>query len=558
MPKVRAHLLVASLLLLLAVNPLNAQRSAIDTYAITNARIVTVSGPVIERGTVVIRNGLIAAAGANVTAPPDARVIDGAGLTVYPGLIDSYTNLALPEAAPGPSPGGGGGGGAFFLLQQQQQRPPSGPNSTQPAGLQPEVMIEDVIRPGGNEIESWRSAGVTAALTSPRSGIWMGQSALINLSGDTPQQMIVRSPVAMHVGFTPLRTGAYPGSLMGVFSTLRQMMLDAQRYRDVMQSYERNPRGTRRPDTDRSLAALIPVVEGRMPVVMIANSEREINRALDLASEFKLKVIIAGGQEADKVADRLAKQDVPVLLSLNLPRRTTAAMPEADPEPMRVLRERVEAQQTAGKLAKAGVRFGFQSGSMTNSSELLSNANKTIENGLQPLDALRAFTIWPAEILGVKDQLGSIEVGKIANLTVTRGDLFERNSRIAHVFIDGRPIDVRPPATGGPMSLGQGRNTLAGQWTVVVNLGQGERTISLTLQQEGERITGSISGPLGAGEISNGSASNTGEVRFTVTVNVEGQTKEATFTGNLANNQIRGNVAIVGSAPGTFTATRPN
>lgn len=558
MPKVRSRLLVASLLLLFVVNPLNAQRSAIDTYAITNARIVTVSGPVIERGTVVIRNGLIAAAGANVSAPSDARVIDGAGLTVYPGLIDSYTNLALPEAAPGPSPGGGGGGG--FLLQQlqQQQRPPSGPNSTQPAGLQPEVMIEDMIRPGGAEIESWRSAGVTTALTSPRSGIWMGQSALINLSGDTPQQMIVRSPVAMHVGFTPLRTGTYPGSLMGVFSTLRQMMLDAQRYRDAMQIYERNPRGTRRPDTDRSLAALIPVIDGRMPVVMIANSEREINRALDLASEFKLKLIIAGGQDADKVADRLAKQDVPVLLSLNLPRRTTAALPEADPEPLRVLRERVQAQQTAGKLAKAGVRFGFQSGSMTNISDLMTNANKTIENGLQPLDALRAFTIWPAEILGVKDQLGSIEVGKIANLTVTRGDLFDRNSRIAHVFIDGRPVDLRPATGGGPMNIGQGRNTLAGSWTVIVNLGQGDRTISLTLQQEGERITGSISGPLGAGEISNGSASNTGEVRFTVSVNVEGQTKEATFTGNLANNQIRGNVTIVGSAPGTFTATRPN
>ncbi len=555
MPKVRLRLIVVSLLLLLLVNPLNAQRSAIDTYAITNARIVTVSGPVIERGTVVIRNGLIAAAGANVTAPSDARVIDGAGLTVYPGLIDSYTNLALPEAAASPSPGGGGGG-AFFLLQQQQQRPPSGPNSTQPAGLQPEVMVEDVIRPGGNEIESWRSAGLTSVLTSPRSGIWMGQSALINLSGDTPQQMIVRSPVAMHVGFTPLRTGTYPGSLLGVFSTLRQMMLDAQRYRDSMLIYERNPRGTRRPDMDRSLAALIPVVDGRMPVVMLANTEREINRALDLASEFKLKLIVAGGQEADRVADRLAKQNVPVLLSLNLPRRTTAAMPEADPEPLRVLRGRVEAQQTAGKLAKAGVRFGFQSGSMTNISELLGNANKTIENGLQPLDAVRAFTIWPAEILGVKDQLGSIEAGKIANLTVTRGDLFDRNSRIAHVFIDGRPVDLRPaPGPGGP---GQGRNNLAGTWTVVVNLGQGDRTITLTLQQEGERITGSISGPLGAGEISNGSASSTGEVRFTVSVNVEGQTKEATFTGTLANNQIRGNVAIVGSAPGTFTATRPN
>ena len=107
-------------------------------------------------------------------------------------------------------------------------------------------MVEDVIRPGGNEIESWRTIGITTALASPRTGIWMGQSALINLSGETPQQMIVRSPVAMHVGFTPLR-GQYPGSLMGVFATLRQMMLDAQRYRDAMQIYERAPRGTRRP-----------------------------------------------------------------------------------------------------------------------------------------------------------------------------------------------------------------------------------------------------------------------------------------------------------------------
>src|SRR4029078_10749653 len=179
------------------------------------------------------------------------------------------------------------------------------------------------------------SVCITRPLTSPRTGVWMGQSALINLAGETPQQMIVRSPVAMHVGFTPLR-GIYPGSLLGVFSTLRQMMLDAQRYRDSMAIYERNPRGTRRPDTDRSLAALIPVVDGRMPVVLIANSEREISRARDLASEFKLKLIIAGGQEAEKVVDRLAKQDVPVLLSLNPPPRTTAAMPEAEPEPTRV------------------------------------------------------------------------------------------------------------------------------------------------------------------------------------------------------------------------------
>ena len=548
MPKIRSRLIVALTLLFLVSN-INAQRSAIDTYAITNARIVTVSGPVIERGTVVIRNGLIAAVGANVNAPPDARIIDGAGLTVYPGLIDSYTNLALPEPPPAPSPSPGGGGGGFFALTAP--RPAAGPNSTQPAGLQPEVRVEEVIRPGGTEIEASRNIGITTALTSPRSGIWMGQSALINLAGETPQQMIVRSPVAMHVSFTPLRGGTYPGSLLGVFSTLRQMMLDAQRYRDSLQIYERAPRGTRRPETDRSLEALVPVVDGRMPVIMLANSEREISRALDLAAEFKLRLIVAGGREADRITERLVKQNVPVLLSLNLPRRTTAAIPEADPEPLRVLRERVEAQQTAGKLAKAGVRFAFQSGSLTNISDLMVNAGRVIENGLTQIDALRAFTIWPAEILGVQNQLGSIEAGKIANLTVTRGDLFDRNNRLTHVFIDGRPVDLRPAGVGGPA-----RSNLSGAWTVNVNLGgQGERTITLNLQQEGDRLSGSISGPLGAGEISNASATG-GEVRFTVALNVEGQTKEATFTGRFANNEIRGNVAIVGSAPGTFTATR--
>src|SRR5687768_7952 len=482
MPKVHPRRIVAlctlSLIALCTDVHSNAQHSAIDTYAITNARIVTVSGPIVERGTVVIRNGLITAAGANITAPPDARVIDGTGLTVYPGLIDSYTDLALPEAAAAPSPGGGGGA-AFLVLQAQARPSPGGPNSTQPAGLQPEVMAEDTIRAGGNEIESSRNIGITTALTVPRSGIWMGQSALINLAGETPQQMIVRSPVAMHVGFTPLR-GSYPGSLMGVFAQLRQMMLDAQRYRDSMQIYERNPRGIRRPDTDRSLAALVPVIEGRIPVIMLANSEREISRALDLAAEFKLRLIVAGGREADRVTDRLAKQNVPVLLSLNLPRRTTAAMPEADPEPMRILRERVAAQQTAGKLSKAGVRFAFQSGSLANIAELMANANRTIENGLSSADAVRAFTIWPAEIFGVANQLGSIEAGKIANLTVTRGDLFDRNSRVAHVFIDGKQIDPRPSPGTGPA-----RNILSGTWSVTLNLAQAERVITLTLQQEG-------------------------------------------------------------------------
>lgn len=554
MPRVHLRLLAASVVLLLvltsSLNFAEAQRSGTDTYAITNARIVTVSGAVIEKGTVVIRDGLIAAVGANAAVPADARVIDGSGLTVYPGLIDANTSLGIPEPAPTASPAGGQGGGFLANLL----RPPTAPatNSTQPAGLQPEILAEDLIRTGGDPVDIERSAGITTALTVPRTGIWMGQSALINLAGDTTQQMIVRSPVAMHVGFTPLR-GGYPGSLLGVFAALRQMMLDAQRYREAQRVYDQSPRGLRRPSQDRSLEALLPVLEGRIPVVMYADREREIQRALDLANEFKLKVMIAGGMDSWKLAERLQKENVPVLLSLNFPKRTTAALPEADPEPLRILRERVEAPKTAGKLASAKVRFAFQSGGVSPITDFVANAAKAIENGLSKDEALRAFTIRSAEIFGVADRLGSIETGKIANLTVTRGDLFDRNSRITHVFIDGRPVDLRPatPGAGGP-----GQSTAAGAWTLAVDLGQGELAVTLTLQQEGERVRGSIQGALGTVDIANASVSPAGEIRFTAPVTFEGQTTEATFTGTITGNEMKGAVNITGRAPGSFTGRR--
>jgi imidazolonepropionase-like amidohydrolase len=525
-----------------------AQHSAIDTYAITNARIYTLSGPVIEHGTIVIRNGLINAVGAGVSAPPDARLIDGTGLTVYPGLIDSYTSLGMPQPSPSPTasrvPGRAG--------QTSQTAPAySAPNSSQPPGLQPEVLAESLIQPSEAGIEAERNAGITSALTAPREGILIGQSAFINLAGETPQQMILRSPVAMHVGFTPLRTGGYPGSLMGVFSALRQMLLDTQRYQTAQAVYERAPRGLRRPEQDRSLAALIPVIKREMPVVMYANTEREIRRALDLAQEFNLRVIIAGGAESWKVTDRLREQNVPVLLSLNFPRRTTAQVAEADPDPLRVLRERVEAPKTAAKLAAARLNFAFQSGAMTSLSDFLQNVSKAIENGLARDEALRALTIRPAEILGVSSQLGTIEPGKIANLTVTRGDIFARNARISQVFIDGRPVDLKP------VTQTAGAGVATGTWTLGINLGEGNLSATLVLQQEGDRLRGSLQGDLGTAQIASASVSQSGEISFTAPVNIGGQTTEANFAGTITGNEMRGTVQIVGRSPGTFTGTRP-
>ena len=561
MRSVRLRLTVAITVLLsavpLATNLTTAQRGPIETYAITNVRIVTMAGPVIDRGTVVMRNGLITQVGANVTAPPDARVIDGKDLTVYPGIIDANSNLGMPDAAPAPSPGGGAA--AFLLAQARPASSPSGPNSTQPVGLQPEVMAENIFRVSGDQIDSVKTAGITTVLSVPRGGIWMGQSALMNLAGDTPQQMTVRSPVALHIGFQPLRGGTYPNSLLGVFSALRQMLFDAQTYREAKQIYERSPRGVRRPSPDRSLEALIPALDGKMLVIFHADREREIRRALDLAEEFKLKAVIAGGSEAWKVMDRLQKADVPVLLSVNFPRRTTTAMAQADPEPLRVLRDRVEAPKTAVKLAAAKVRFAFQSGGATNISDYLPNAGKTIENGLLKDEAIRALTIRPAEIFGVADRLGTIETGKIANLTVVRGDLFDRNSRIAHVFIDGKPVDLKPapkPAEGEATPTGTpSESPFAGTWSITITLGGQTIPGTLVLNQEGSGLSGTVQTSLATSQFINGTIQGN-SFRATMTATIQGQPMDLTIDARVTGNEISGTIGgTFGVA--NFTGTRP-
>jgi hypothetical protein len=286
-----------------------------------------------------------------------------------------------------------------------------------------------------------------------------------------------------------------------------------------------------------------------MPVVMYANTEREIIRALDLTKEFNLRAIIAGGEEAWRVTDRLRESGVPVLLSLNFPKRTTMDVAEADPDPLRVLRARVDAPKTAGRLAAARIRFAFQSGSLPSMADFLTNAAKSVENGLPRDEAVRALTLRPAEILGVADRLGTIEVGKIANLTVTRGDIFDRNMRISHVFIDGRPVDLKPLTTTTAIA--------SGTWTLSVDLGEGEQAVTLTLQQEGERLRGSMQGALGSAQIANASVGASGDIRLSAPVNVGGLTTEATFTGTITGNEMRGAVTVVGRSPGTFTGTRP-
>ena len=510
-----------------------------ETFAITNAQVATVSGPIISRGTIVVRNGLIEAVGENVRVPADARIIDGTGLTVYPGFIDTYTSLGLSAPTPQRSPQLGQQAQPTPAVQTNQ--PPS--NSNYPEGLRPEENVFEQLKAGEAQFETNRNAGFTTVLTVPREGVFNGQSAVINLAGDSVSEMVVRTPFAEHITLTTVRGGTYPTSLMGTFSALRQMFLDAQRFQEIKKMYEKNPRGLKRPEADLSLEALIPVLNREMPIVFNANSEIEIVRVLDLAREFNLRAIIAGGQQAWKVANRLKAQNVPVLLSLNFPKRTAVAAPEADAESMEILRLRAETPKTAARLLQAGVKFAFQSGGMQNINDFLANAKKSTENGLDRNAAIRAMTLSSAEILGIDNRLGSVETGKIANLVVTRGDVFDKSKTVTHVFVDGKLFEPKPPAkptttgtTGGqPAALAN----VGGMYNITVEIPGQPLQGTLNLTQQEAILTGSFQSQLGNAPVKDGRVTAEG-FNFTMTIEFGGSTYEVAVAGRVSGNQISG------------------
>ena len=523
-----------------------------DVYAITGGTVVTVTGATIPNGVVVIRNGLIEAVGANAKIPADARVIDAKGMMVYPGLIDSYTSLGIQSAAASAQGARGRGAGP------PAARPgPSTAEDTEPSGLQPELMAANELKVSGDTFDTHRSIGVTTALSAPRDGLYRGQSVLINLGGDEAEKLILKSPVTLNVSFSTVRGGQYPGSLLGVFAYLRQSLYDAHHYREEWARYNRNKRGVPRPEVNKSLEALQPVISGEMPVIFWADSALEIQRAVGLGEEFKLKYMIAGGLQSYQIADWLKEKNVTVLLSMNYPQRPQN-LDDPESESLRVLRYRADAPKSAGALSKAGVRFALQSGYLTRPQDFLANAAKAIEAGLPKDEAIKALTIYPAQILGVAEQLGSIEQGKIANLVVTSGDLFERRTQVKYVFVDGKQYDVKaptPPAgregrgAGGRGSGGPGAPSAtmaAGSWALSISTPNGEIEATLNLEQQGNSLSGSIDSPFGKFPLTG--SINGNEVTYNYTANVQGQEAQVSARGTIEGNSMRGTLSIMGQS----------
>ena len=425
-----------------AVLSLEAQSSFI--YAIQGARIVPVVSAAIDNGTIVFRDGLIAAVGANVAVPPGAQVIAGKGLTVYPGLIDmgSTTGLDMPAVPRAEN------AQTTEDLERVKER----------FLLRPQFRAADYVNPTATALARAAAVGITSILATPSGDAIRGQSALINTSlpADEPQigavaderkgALVIRTPVALHVTFSerPAGGNAYPNSLMGVIAFVRQSFLDAQHYQTAASARRAGPR----PLYEPSLEALQPALAGRLPVAFRGEAAREILRALDMARAFKLDPIVTNAREADQVIGDLKAANARVVLSLNFPTRSQALPPDAD-EPLSTLRARANAPKTAAALNQAGVLFGFESGGLDEIRDFLRNAAKTVQNGLSRDAALKALTLDAATIAGAADRIGSLETGKIANLLVTEGDVFDEKMTIKHVFVDGRPVNLDVPQQGG-------------------------------------------------------------------------------------------------------------
>ena len=400
-----------------------------SVYAIKDAKIYPVSGPVIARGTIVIRNGLIESVGANVQAPAEATVIDGTGMTVYPGLIDSFTDTGLPIATPaaGGQRGQRGGGGP-------QQRAPQNAHEAifqTPLGLNADRKVAEEVQADGKNVEASRNAGITSALSVARNGIFTGQAALINTGA---ANLVVKSSVAVNLNPAP-PGGGYPGTMIGVFAVIRQAFADTEWYRQTWTQFNANPRGIERPKFDPALEAMLPVADGRMPTIIQANWRQEIKRILALSNELKLKPIIAGGMEAGAVAAQLKSRDIPVLVSVNY------ATTKPGKDEGYYDQELKDIQANASLLQKAGVRFALQSGFADRPQSFVDNIRRAIENGLTTDQALRASTLSAAEIFGMANALGSLEAGKIANVVVASGEPFARGTQVRHVFVDGKPFE---------------------------------------------------------------------------------------------------------------------
>jgi hypothetical protein len=541
-------------------------RPVTRTFAITNARVVQAPGRVIDRATVVIRDGIIEAVGPTVTVPFDADVIEGDTLFVYAGFIDAL----------------GTAGVRVPTVEPERVRNPDDPPRDR-SGLLPDRLTHTFIDPGHDAVEQLRRQGFTVAHVAPAVGFLSGQSAVILLAGATPEVMVVVPRAALVARFATA-AGVYPSTPMGVIAALRQAYRSAERAGEAQARYDRDPGGLPRPVFDPVSDALQASFNRQQPVFFVADNLLEGHRALALAGELGLRVAIAGVSEPSMLTDRLRRAGVPVVAPLALPDALPAEQVVATTDPTEDLAahlegdifvtehrimsfrdlpgeaERLRQRRSAaislherGPLAlhDAGIPFAFGTHGMVATS-IRPNLRRMIAAGLTREAALAALTTTPAEILGLARSLGTVEPGKMANLVVTDGDYFEEGTRVRYVFIDGQRFHLEATAARAPSDPGAEVGVL-GTWDVTVDFPEEAVSGRLIFEGTADALRGTLDlPPLGTFLLDRIQLEGN-RLSFLV-VGGPGGTAEA--SGVVATNTFEGELRAPGLPTASFTATR--
>jgi imidazolonepropionase-like amidohydrolase len=423
-------------------------------HAITGARLVLAPGRVVENGTLVMKDGVIVAAGAGVAVPAGARVWALPGRTVYAGFIDLASPLGVPAALkaaaptrPGAEPGGVPPAGA---------RPPAVmPSGRGLAARNPMVRAEQDVAQQldwkSDEVRAARELGFTAVLAAPAAGVFRGQGALLALgapaSGD-PKSQVIAARVSQHLAFE-LGTGrdSYPTSLMGAIALMRQTLLDA-RWQDRALAA---PMPGERLEPNTTLQALVPALQGRQSAIFVADDEQDYLRIARLRDEFKLKSVVQGNGHEYRRAAQLKALALPVIVPLAYPARPEVDNPDTALDvALATLQHWEQAPSNLALIDRAGVPFAVTAAGLRDAKrEFWPRLRQAVRRGLPAERALAGLTTVPAGLVGETARLGTLEPGRIANLVVARGDLFTSDeAEVELAFVDGRPLPTEAAERG--------------------------------------------------------------------------------------------------------------
>lgn len=500
------------------------------TYALTNVNIVQAPGRKIDMGTVIIKNGLIQNVGKNLSIPSDAVVIKADSMYVYAGFIDGYSRVGVIKPKEEPN--------------RERPKDPGNPDPAQ-AGITPQQDVRASLNPSDKAIEDLRALGFTTAQVVPYGGMLPGTGAIINLGGSSANDLVLAGNTVFYSELTGAQR-VYPNTIIAVMSKYRELYKQASQAKAYESMYASNRAGLERPVNDKILEAFYPVIDKRLPVLFKAERFLDAQRVITLQQELGFSLMLGDVKEGWDMIPKIKAANAKVFLSLDLPdalkeEKKDEAKKDTPKKPQDVEKETLEKRKAefialytaqAAAFQKAGVPFGFSTSS-AKTKDIPANLRRMIAAGLTEDQALAALTTTPAQLLGISDQVGSVDKGKIANLVISDKPYFNEKAKVRYVFVDGvmHKYDVKEEKKTDAKN-GKKADPI-GTWSYTTETPQGNLTGTIKIKQDGGSYSGTMSSSM---------SNQDAELK---SISLEGNTLSFSYGFNAGGSEIPVEVSLI-------------